>query len=60
MAKNQLKTSILGFFFVLFIATVCAELCKKFEKPENPTCDRKFCPLERIVDGKANKCESNR
>lgn len=59
MARNQLKSSILGFFFVLFIATVCAELCKKFEKPENPTCDRKFCPLERIVDGKANKCESN-
>jgi len=34
-------------------------LCKKFEKPENADCDRKFCPLERIVDGVPNKCISH-
>lgn len=59
MANNRLLFSIFGFFFVFLIAFVSGELCKKFEKPENPTCDRKFCPLERIVDGTANKCVSN-
>lgn len=45
--------------FGLLVAAVYGELCKKFEKPENANCDRKFCPLERIVDDKPNKCISH-
>ena len=45
--------------FIFLVAYVNADLCKKFEKPENADCDRKFCPLERIVDGVPNKCISH-
>lgn len=47
-------------YFILFNVSVNGELCQKFEKPEDSTCDRKFCPLERIVSGKPNKCRSHK
>ena len=55
--KNYSGITICGFIFL--VASVNADLCKKFEKPENDDCDRKFCPLERIVDGVPNKCISH-
>jgi len=60
MARNHLKSSLVVVCFAIFAASVTAELCRKFEKPENPTCDRKFCPLERLVEGIPNKCTSNK
>jgi len=64
MARNQLQSSILIFCVVVFAATVYGELCEKFEKPENRFCDRKFCPLERLVgpenNKRPNKCISHR
>jgi len=59
MARYQLQSSLVVVCFALFAASVYGKLCRKFEKPENPTCDRKFCPLERVVDGAPNKCISN-
>jgi len=60
MAKYLINSSVVLFCFVLFAAAVYGKLCKKFEKPEDETCDRKFCPLERIVNDEPNKCISNR
>jgi len=37
-----------------------AELCRGSETPANDLCDSKFCPFERIVDGKRNKCVSHK
>jgi len=59
MARNQLQSSLVVVCFAVFAASVYGELCRKFEKPENDVCDRKFCPLERIVDGAPNKCISS-
>ena len=60
MARNQLQSSLVVVCFAVFSASVYGELCRKFEKPENDVCDRKFCPLERIVDGAPNKCTSSK
>ena len=58
------QVGIMETFFTLVLLMVSisagqAELCRKFERPENPTCDRKFCPRERIIDGVNNKCVSD-
>jgi len=66
MARNKLQSSLVVVCFAIFAVSVYGELCRKFDKPENPTCDRKFCPLERLVDGIdcekciPNKCISNK
>ena len=60
MARNYLQSSLVVFCFAIFAVSVYGELCVKFEKPENDVCDRKFCPLERLVDGKPNKCQAAR
>jgi len=64
MAKIQTHSFMLVICFALFAAAVYGKLCKKFEKPENPTCDRKFCPLERLIENEfgedvPNKCISH-
>jgi len=56
MARNYLQSLLVVVCFTIFVGSAYGELCVKFEKPENDNCDRKFCPLERIVNGKPNKC----
>jgi len=59
MAKDQPTCFTLVICVILFDVSVKGELCRKFENPENPTCDRKFCPLERLSNGSPNKCISH-
>jgi len=60
MSRNYLQSSLVVFCLTIFAVSVYGELCVKFEKPENDVCDRKFCPLERLVNGKPNKCTAAR
>ena len=61
MANTKFFSALTIYGFIFFVASVNADLCKKFEKPEDAECDRKFCPLERIgVDGKPNRCRANK